>query len=185
MNYVDYSGNISIPDWIYYSLRRDIWLAANAFLTAKGYTVSKMMFKEALYGDRKLSSSQNNQIINKLKTYNDLNKYIINYVKSLRSNIGSFGSSFNYEFRKTDLYYAIHWSKCFMTGSKKNNVWTVTVNVSDTFDFTEWWSFKNHGAFATLANNLGVVLQQVGALKAFKWSVKYTIKIDVKKGAII
>ena len=182
---VDYSGKISIPDWIYFPLRRDIWLVASAFLTIKGYTVAKMMFKEALFGDRKLDKSQQNQIITKVKADGNFKKRIINMVKSLGKNVGSFGMSFDFEFKNADLYYAIHRSECFMTGYIKNNVWTVSVEVSDKFDFTEWWSFKNHGAFATLSNNLGTLLQQMGALKAYRWSVEYTIKIDAKRWTII
>ena len=182
---VDPSGYVLNPSVTLNTIINCIWVAASAFLTAKGYTVSKMMFKEALYGDRKLSSSRQNQIINKVKVDSSLKKYIINKVCSLGKNIGSFGSRFGHEFKSGDLYYAIHRSTCYLNGTKKDNIWTVKVEVTDTFDFTEWWHFKDHGAFATLANNLGVALQKFGALKAYKWSVKYTIKIDAKKGTII
>ena len=183
---IDPSGYVAVNLYATFNIIKNaIWLAASAFLTVKGYTVSKMMFKEALYGDRTLSSSQKNQIINKVKADGDFKKRIINTVKSLGKNVGAFGRSFDFEFTKADLYYAIHRSKCYMTGSKNKDVWTVRVGVDDNFDFTEWWSFKNHGAFATLSNNLGVLLQQTGALKAYSWSVAYTIKIDAKRWTII
>lgn len=82
------------------------------------------------------------------------------------------------EFTEGDLYYSIQKADYKMSGIKiDNSTWNINVNLSDTYNFTEFRTGLTMGA---LANDLGFVMQHTGLLVPYYWDVEYDMTYTEK-----
>ena len=197
VNMVDYTGEI--PQWIvtgvirlaitrraglygwawYYSAKRTISAAGNAFLAYKGYSLSRAMFNHGMWGcGRTPSSSIKNLMISRLKSSNNMRNAIAGIMKNAK------GSSINkngwVEFDRSnltnaDLYYSLQHVSFNVSGTKSRGVWNLTITVWDTYNFDNIRSFSKL-SFGNAANDLGWAMQRIGMMTPYYISVSYRIR---------
>lgn len=181
------SGLMVVVGWfapvsIYNAIKAAISATASAFLTKKKYTLARDMFNHAIYGyGRAPSSKITNNMKSKLKASSEMKKIVKNLVNTANKNKKTtFNTGSNYrscEFTSGDLYYALQHIDYKITGKKSNGKWTITVEVKDTYDFTEFSRTLKKGlSLGNVANDLGYVMQKAKMLYPYKFTVKYSYK---------
>jgi len=150
-----------------------IWVSANLYLTLKGYAVTRGLFNNSLTGGGSISTSLKNKIISKAKADKDFNNALSTTLKNINGNTVS-NLKISFAFTTGDLYYGIHKADMYVTGTKANGKWTLSIKLTDTFDFDGYWSGIK---LASLANNLGYYLQTTGLLTTFPWNVTFSYTI--------
>ena len=149
------------PVSIYNAIKAAISATATAYLTKKGYTLSRDMFNHAIYGYGKAPGSKiTNNMKSKLKASSVIRKLVRNQILSADKNKKT---TFSYkkivEFKSGDLHYSIQHATVKVSGKKANGKWTITVNLEDTYDFTEFSRTFIYGlSVGNLANDLGYVM---------------------------
>jgi len=95
------------------------------------------------------------------------------------------------EFNNKDLFLAIHGAPINIDLEKnKNENWNVSMEIIDTYDFTDFKNFKKYitsntsllmSIFSTILNNFAVVSSEYGVIKPYKVTIivkKDDYKID-------
>ena len=178
------SGLMVVVGWfapvsIYNAIKAAISATASAFLTKKKYTLARDMFNHAIYGyGRAPSSKIKNNMISKLKSSSEIKNIVKQFVSNANSNKKtSFSKPANVEFKSGDLYYSLQHISMKISGKKSNGRWSITVEVTDTYDFTEFSRTLKKGlSLGNVANDLGYVMQKVKMLYPYKFTVKYSYK---------
>ena len=76
-------------------------------------------------------------------------------------------------FSSGDLHYAIGKADFYLTGSKKNGKWTVTISGGDKYDFNTSDLFKEL-SFNGAAIALGWAMERIGMMVVYEWSVSFS-----------
>lgn len=89
-------------------------------------------------------------------------------------------------FDNKDLLFALHDATLFVKGIKDtNNIWNLEIEIKDTYDFTDFKSFKEYAdsnkskledILSTILNNFGVVSSEYGVLKTYDVRIKFKTK---------
>ena len=164
------------PLSIYNAIKAAIATAASAFLTKKGYTISRDMFNHAIYGYRApLSKKIKDGLISKIRSISYLQMLAVWQISvAKRSKKSSFTYSSSYEILGGDLYYCLQHFDYKIYGKKVGNRWKIRVRVSDTYDFNEFSRVLRYGlSLGNAANDLGYVMQRTGLLCIYDFSVTY------------
>ena len=168
------------PVSVYNAIKAAISSTASVYLTKKGYTLSRDMFNHAIYGYGKSPGSNiKNNMISKLKSSTEIKNAVKVRVNNANKNKkSSFATNwFITEFKYGDLYYSIQHASVRIVGKKTNGKWTITVDLNDKYDFTEFGrTFKYGLSVGNVANDLGSVMQKVKMLYPYSFSVKYSYK---------
>ncbi len=169
--------------WSYYNQAKNaISLAAQTYLTIKGYKLAWSLFKHAMWGNgRKLSTKDNNLLISKLKKSSTLIKEIKRRISKAKGNTINKEPLKNLELVGStkddmDLYYGLQHISGYIWGTKSNNRWIITISITDQYDFDNLRFIKDR-SFASAANDLGWAMQKIGMLRTYKISVTYSIEV--------
>lgn len=89
-------------------------------------------------------------------------------------------------FDNKDLLFALHDATLFVRGTKDaNNIWNLEIEIKDTYDFTDFKSFKEYAdsnkskledMLSTTLNNFGVVSSEYGVIKTYDVRIKFKTK---------
>lgn len=89
-------------------------------------------------------------------------------------------------FDNKDLLFALHDATLFVRGTKDaNNIWNLEIEIKDTYDFTDFKSFKEYAdsnkskledILSTTLNNFGVVSSEYGVIKTYDVRIKFKTK---------
>ena len=176
-----------VVGWAYYFQAKClIFAAANLFLLFKGYTLSQAMFNHGMWGyGTSMPSYIKNKLIERLKDSSIMKAYIKSLIKKIKKSWVLPTKSFTVRFEidkdnlsDTDLYYSIHIANCRVHGQLYCGVWYVYVSVSDTYDFTEIQTFSSL-TFGHLANDLGFLMQKIGMMIPYSFSVSYRTEFEL------
>ena len=74
-----------------------------------------------------------------------------------------------------DLYYSLQHITFTVSGRKSNGVWSLTITVSDCYDFDNIRSFSGL-SFGNVANDLGWAMQRIGMMVPYNITLSYNIK---------
>ena len=79
----------------------------------------------------------------------------------------------------TDLYLAYHNMDYSIYGKKSGNTWTMTVTLTDTYDFDAqaWKNKMSRNPAVTVINNYAAYVQSIGAIVPYDITVKVTAKV--------
>ena len=79
----------------------------------------------------------------------------------------------------TDLYLAYHNMDYSIYGKKSGNTWTLTVTLTDTYDFDAqaWKNKMSRNPAVTVINNYAAYAQSIGAIVPYDITVKVTAKV--------
>lgn len=163
----------------YAGTKAAIAAAGNAYLNHKGYSLSQAMFNHGMWGGgRSMSTSAKNLMISRLKNSSIMKNAISNIMRNVKGN--TVNKSGAVEFVQgskvdSDLYYSLQHVNFWIKGKKSNGIWTLTITVSDRYDFDNIRSFSKI-TFGNAANDLGWAMQQIGMMTPYQFSVKYTIR---------
>ena len=73
-----------------------------------------------------------------------------------------------------DLYLSIQHANIKMDGIKNGEGhWDIDVTIWDSYNFDE---LRGDFSFGSMANNFGLILQSIGALKPYEWSINFKYK---------
>lgn len=152
-----------------------ITVASNIFLGLKKYDVSRDMFNKSIYyPSGNISKNTQNQIANKSKNSPQVQSAIKSCIAKNNSNNFSHCFGYNDAEMTGDLFYSLQHVDIYVSGKKvENNIWDITIHLSDIYDFTE---FRPSLSFSDSANNLGFIMQATGLLQSYTWSVSYNMK---------
>ncbi|MDU1018233.1 SH3 domain-containing protein (plasmid) [Clostridium perfringens] len=158
-----------------------IWDAGVAICYTKGWTVTGAFMHHAKNGNGKtLTFYNDSEVLNKIRQTsayrNCINSWISEYKTSGKKEFHD-GIEFTSNCEITDLHAALQ--HVDIDGYIQDNG-NLYVEISDTYDFTEWRQpFQK--SFFPAANDFGVVMQYINAIKPFKvyikgyeWAGKYT-----------
>jgi len=193
VNFVDYTGKmIYLPPDVHQSVRRSLfYTAAHSYLYGIKCYITDKMFYHFLYGNGSaLPTNTYNMLKNAIAT-KDKNattctiidkdllykvRKMLNSIKVVNKNV-TLKDSVAFSNNK-DLYYSVHNASIVLTAKRKGNIWTCSIVISDTFDFTEIWLFKKNVKLKNkVANDLGYWLQKFGDGEAYYWSIRFSFKI--------
>ena len=157
------------------TVKATISSTSKAYLTATKNDLSNDMFQKAMHGPTgNVSKKIKKKIENKTKNTKQIKDTIQSCIN--QSNGKSFTSSDcsgSVEFTEGDLYYSIQKTNYKISGEKNSDsTWNISVNLYDTYDFTELRKGFTKG---DLANNLGFTMQHTGLLIPYDWDVKYSM----------
>lgn len=89
-------------------------------------------------------------------------------------------------FDNKDLLFALHDATLFVKGIKDtNNIWNLEIEIKDTYDFTDFKSFKEYAdsnkskledILSTTLNNFGVASSEYGVIKTYNIKIKFETK---------
>ena len=163
----------------YYRAKTMIASVGNAYLSYKGYSLSRALFNHGMWGHgRRLSKSTNNLIVDRLKRSSIMKNAISNIIKKANGNRINTRGSVEFTAKdkiNADLYYSLQHVSFSIKGIKKRGVWYLTISVHDTYDFDNIRSFSKF-SFGNAANDLGWAMQRVGMMTPYRISVTYNIK---------
>ena len=84
------------------------------------------------------------------------------------------------------MLFALHDATLFVKGTKDtNNIWNLEIEIKDTYDFTDFKSFKEYAdsnkskledILSTILNNFGVVSSEYGVIKTYDVRIKFKTK---------
>ena len=84
------------------------------------------------------------------------------------------------------MLFALHDATLFVKGIKDtNNIWNLEIEIKDTYDFTDFKSFKEYAdsnkskledILSTTLNNFGVVSSEYGVIKTYNIKIKFETK---------
>ncbi len=147
---------------------------AYAYLISKGYSLAYDMFEHALYGNGKaLPEVIKKRLRKKIKKDKQLKSRITFILKECKKRNVYYTQDKLYKFQFTkdkDLFYSVqHITSTRMTGNRiSNKTWSVYIYIYDIYNFDE---FREWTSFAGISNNLGLILESVGIVKKYKWSI--------------
>ena len=155
------------------SIKTILFGAGNAFLAARGYSVARTLYNHGMWGYGKaISQSTKDLIIRSLKNSSYFNETIKKSLNGLKkSSVDKLKVSMN--FTSGDLFYSIGKIDFYLSGSKKNGKWTVTITGSDIYNFDNIRSFSKL-SFGNAANDLGWAMQKIGMIVPFTWSISFS-----------
>lgn len=166
------------PVSIYNAIKIAIASSSSIYLTQKGYILSRDMFNHAIYGyGRNPSSNINNNLISKLKSSSVIKDMVAQQIqKANKSKKSLFNTGWlTCEFKTGDLYYCLQHTNVKITGTKSGSKWEITVQLKNTYDFTEFSRTVKYGlSIGNMANDLGFIMQKVKMLYPYDISVSYT-----------
>ena len=162
---------------LYSAIKSILYTAGYTFLKMKKYNIAAMTYDHGMWGmGNSLSSKQKNKIIEKIKKSSEYQKAKSNLLARIRK--GETKPSQQIEFKTTkDLYYAIqHMSINMVYDSYRKKY---TVNMSDTYDFTEWRRAVSKAgvSLSNAANNLGYVMQKCGMMIPYKINLSFQVSV--------
>lgn len=159
---------------IYKAVKTIITIASNAYLAIKDYTVSKDMFNKAMYNPTgNISTKTQKEIKEKSKNSTQVQNGVNKCIKDNKDKNSFSGCVIDDAEMSGDLYYSIQHVDIAVSGEKiSKNTWDINISMSDVYDFTEWRSMDSFGG---IVNNLGYVMQKIGMLDDYTWSVSYNI----------
>ena len=183
INYTDDNGNswksllkkVIKKTKIYKVIKTVITVASNIYLGLKGYSVSKNMFNKSMYNPSgNISKKTQNQIKKKSQNSPQVTG-AINSCISQNSGNNSFSNCLGYDDAEMqgDLYYSIQHVDIIVSGTKINqNTWDINISMSDKYDFAK----RDGSGFNVAVNNLGYVMQEIGMLTPYDWTISYNVK---------
>jgi hypothetical protein len=162
--YVDYDGTAITPvptGGNYYVNKAGIQAAGAAYLTTKGYNLSRNMYNHGFYPSLYALDTTllRNKVFGSLEFNNLINMFRRSFNKSLNASIN---------FTSGDLHYAV--GRMNVSLSKIGN--TIIATASDIYDFTEWYAVPS---FSNLANNIGYLVQKNKWLTPYYWQISKII----------
>ena len=123
-----------------------------------------------------LSSSTLNSLANKVKNSSTLKNKVTEEITKVNDNkINYIGTiDFNRYNGDMDLYLSIQHANIKMDGLKNGEGhWDIDVTIWDSYNFDE---LRGDFSFGSMANNFGLILQSIGALKPYEWSINFKYK---------
>ena len=182
VNYVDPSGHNRLDSWILQALTRkslpmeiknairlEVSAGASAYLTRKGYVLSRKMFNHAIWGyGRPLSAATYRLMKEKLKASDTLKN-------SVRKNIDKQGT-LSTEFTSGDLYYSLQHVNYKIRSKKKiGKGFLVGIIVYDDYNFDN--IRRPLHVFSNAANNLGFMLERLRISYPYSFKTTFIMKV--------
>ena len=182
VNYVDPSGHSRLDSWILQALTRkslpmeiknairlEVSAGASAYLTRKGYVLSRKMFNHAIWGyGRPLSAATYRLMKEKLKASDTLKN-------SVRKNIDKQGT-LSTEFTSGDLYYSLqHVNYKIRSKKKSGKGFLVGIIVYDDYNFDN--IRRPLHVFSNAANNLGFMLERLRISYPYSFKTTFIMKV--------
>ena len=182
VNYVDPSGHNRLDSWILQALTRkslpmeiknairlEVSAGASAYLTRKGYVLSRKMFNHAIWGyGRPLSAATYRLMKEKLKASDTLKN-------SVRKNIDKQGT-LSTEFTSGDLYYSLqHVNYKIRSKKKSGKGFLVGIIVYDDYNFDN--IRRPLHVFSNAANNLGFMLERLRISYPYSFKTTFIMKV--------
>ena len=168
---VDALINNTVTKALFLEIRAIVSASSSAFLTAKGYILSRKMFNNNIWrGGKKLKKGVQKLLEKTLRN----SKQIINKVKNMVKK-KKHQDSYSFSSSDGDLFYAI--GKCsielkdkIQAGRKKYRV-----KIWDIYDFTE--RVELNLRLSNLAINLGYYLERAGVTHPYDWEANIVVTI--------
>ena len=133
------------------------------------------MFNKSMYNPSgNISKKTQNQIKKKSQNSPQVTG-AINSCISQNSGNNSFSNCLGYDDAEMqgDLYYSIQHVDIIVSGTKINqNTWDINISMSDKYDFAK----RDGSGFNVAVNNLGYVMQEIGMLTPYDWTISYNVK---------
>ena len=182
VNYVDPSGHNRLDSWILQALTRkslpmeiknairlEVSAGASAYLTRKGYVLSRKMFNHAIWGyGRPLSAATYRLMKEKLNASDTLKN-------SVRKNIDKQGT-LSTEFTSGDLYYSLqHVNYKIRSKKKSGKGFLVGIIVYDDYNFDN--IRRPLHVFSNAANNLGFMLERLRISYPYSFKTTFIMKV--------
>lgn len=184
VNYVDPSGHKkdklteemvkallenNVTKALFLEIRTIVSVASSAFLSAKGYKLSKKMFNNNIWGGGKgLKEGAQKLLEKKIKG----SKKIKNKVKKMIKKKKHSGSC---AFTKGDLYYSVRKCNIELLDKIQAGRTIYRVKVYDRYDFSELDELDLN--LSDMAVALGWALERAGITHPYDWEVRMTVKI--------
>ncbi len=171
-----------LPDEMQKDVQRSMWrTGARYYLGKEEFYTSLWMLEHALQDNPsdiwRGNDSRIASLINNDKVYLDKLDEAIKASKD-----GTIDTDLeDIRFKNDDLYYSIHKANIHVTGHRQSNgKWIVHATLSDTYDFTEFMTFKDdNGGWSTqfspgtVANDVAVASQILGAINPYHVTVDF------------
>lgn len=181
---------------VFYSMQYTFWqvvvvggILADMKLSARLLTNSLSLFgKEP--SDMLIEDEETIQLILENQTFKDrINQLIKEYGEGNEEFIVDDSAPTKdilIRFDNKDLLFALHDATLFVRGTKDaNNIWNLEIEIKDTYDFTDFKSFKEYAdsnkskledILSTTLNNFGVVSSEYGVIKTYDVRIKFKTK---------
>lgn len=150
--------------------------AAERVTSAKGWSVTQMLFSKFMLGNgKKLLFDNNSMVAKAIVKEGSLKEHILGQNPRMGDSVKG-----TLEFQQGDLLYSIqHCSYCGII-TENNGRLIADVIIDDHYDFTEIRSGRDNGvvSFATIINDAGFVAQASGLGTPYEFEVHFTIELD-------
>lgn len=166
---------------------RAVWYAgAELYLKNElGYETSAWLLKHSLQRNPEKVVRDNYSRIAWL--INNHPSYLIELDKVIKDSNGkTIDKTFDVNFENGDLYYSIHRGTVHVNGYKRDDgKWFVKAKLTDTYDYTQfmtfmgdnWYDFSLSAGIGTVANDMAVLSQNLGAINPYEIEVNfYTVR---------
>ncbi len=153
-------------------IKAALYSAGCVVLSYKKCPVAKDAWHQALYGNGRSwsSSTLNNKIKNSTHFTGKLKSALSGKTSVTNKKISlNFTNSIN-----TDLYLSIGRIDLYVTGTKRNGKWNLTVKGTDRYNFDEF-RLTTGFSVGNVANDVGLVMQQAKLLKPYDIKVSFTM----------
>lgn len=181
---------------VFYSMQYTFWqvVVVGGILTNKKLSARLLTNSLAPFGkqpsDMLIEDEETSQLILENQTFKDrINQLIKKYGEGNEEFIVDDSAPTEdilIRFDNKDLLFALHDATLFVKGSKDtNNIWNLEIEIKDTYDFTDFKSFKEYAdsnkskledILSTTLNNFGVVSSEYGVLKTYDVRIKFKTK---------
>ena len=158
----------------YCAIKTVVTVASNIYLNSTKKNLSSEMFNKSMYYAKEpMSEGMEARLINKLYESNEIKNAVTNCIKE--NQYKDFNNcSQEIEFTNGDLYYSIQHVTPKISGKKNGVTWSINVNISDKYDFTELRILKKGLTFGNAANDLGYYMQKTKMLEPYEWEVNFS-----------
>ena len=122
------------------------------------------------------SSSTLDSLANKVKNSSTLKNKVTEEIAKVNDNKINYIGTIDFDRYNgdMDLYLSIQHADIKMDGIKNGEGhWDIDVTIWDSYNFDE---LRDDFSFGSVANNFGLILQSIGVLKPYEWSINFKYK---------
>ncbi len=151
-----------------------------------GFEFSAELLKHSLKEEPKDLYITDGKIIEDINNDNSFKKQIKEIIKNNINKSKFTLKGEHVQFDNSDLYFSIHGGTMHVSAIKKHdNIWDISVHITDKYDYTKWKSFDDYyfdansilkSIFSSTLYNLAFISTKLGVVKEYCVDIKFKIE---------